>query len=503
MRKSGILLPVSALTGEYGIGDFGKGALHFIDFLRSTACSVWQILPITTIGMGNSPYSGVSTFGGNYLFVDLTAFPERWISQAELAALKYNGTPYRVNYAHAKWAKKEGLKLAFSRLNDDDRAELQSFAAQNADWLEDYAVYMALKETEGEGGWMHWPEKLRLRDPATLKAYRKQYADLIEFYRFEQMVFFKQWRALKRYANENGVEVFGDLPIYVAEDSVDVWAHPELFLLDKNLRPTKVAGVPPDYFAEDGQLWGNPLYDYKRMEKDGFAWFVRRIVHNLDLYDILRIDHFRGLHRYWAVPAGAATAKEGTWEAGPQMKLWKEVRKVAPNPRIVAEDLGIIDEGVVQYLADTGFPGMRVFQFAFDGFKENPHLPYNYIRNCVAYSATHDNTTTLGWLYELNPETRAEVLRYIDFDGNDWGTGGRNATAVKSIWRTLLSSVADTVIFPLQDLCAYGGDTRLNIPGVAEGNWEFRATLGTLEDVDVEFLRYLNVLYGRANGGIC
>ncbi|MGI6594850.1 MAG: 4-alpha-glucanotransferase [Christensenellales bacterium] len=506
-RKAGVLLPVSALMSEYGIGDFGVNAKFFVDYIREIGFKVWQVLPITTIGAGNSPYSAVSAFAGNYMLIDVTALGDNLISQDELNQFKVI-SPYKVEYHFARVNKRKILEIAYSRIDEGYRNNVREFAEKEKSWLYDYAMYMAIRDTklkslnEGSSGidaeWRSWEKPLRDRKKEALDKFFKENQQLVEYYYFEQYVFFKQWLALKAYANSQDVEIFGDMPIYVSLNSSDVWANKEIFMLDKEDNPTEVAGVPPDYFAKDGQLWGNPLYDYKKLKLRDYDWFIDRILHNFKLYDILRIDHFRGLCEYWAVPTTATTAKEGKWKEGPGMDLWKALEKKVKSPKIVAEDLGIIDEKVEKFLCDSGFPGMRVMQFGFDGSKTNPHLPYNYIKNTVAYTGTHDNDTTLGWLQKLDNFVRRNVLEYIDVDESDsWGAGGKYSKGVRAIARVLFASSANLVVMPVQDLSAYGSDTRINVPGVAEGNWEYRCTLSTLDDVDLDYYRFLIRTYGR------
>ena len=494
MRKAGVLLPVSALPGEYGIGDFGQSAAFFADFIGDLGFKIWQILPIGMLGPGNSPYSGGSAFAGNYLYIDIGQIPERLLTDAEKDSAKIN-SPYKVDYFGVRNNKLRLLKLAYSRLNPEDFEKINQFKKRNP-WLEDYALYMAVRDEKGVD-WSEWEEGLRLRKKEALEKARARLKDEIGYYEFEQTIFYEQWMSLKKAVNERGIEIFGDMPVYISYNSPDVWAHPENFLLDKELKPVKVAGVPPDYFSPDGQLWGNPIYDYKRMERHGYKWLLERIVHNLELYDMLRIDHFRGFYEYWAVSATAKSAKEGSWEPGPRMKIWKELKKIKPEAKIVAEDLGIIDDGVREYLKETGFPGMRVLQFAFDGSRDNPHLPYNYEKNVVAYTATHDNDTSLGWLYSLPQSARDEVLDYIGVGAFEWGAGGRNCKSTRAMIKAVAVSAAETCIFPIQDLTGYGSDTRFNIPGVPEGNWEYRITLSTLEDIDPDFIRGTLRRFGR------
>lgn len=495
MRKAGALLPVFSLMGEYGIGDFGASSRYFVDFIKEVGFKVWQILPITTIGAGNSPYSGVSAFAGNYLFIDLESIPNRLLSKEEKESFKVY-SPYKVDYEKVKENKAKALSIAYSRLDESDLNDVEIFRAENSFWLDDYALFMALSERFGSS-WICWEDDLKFRKKSALDRAKKEYKDRIYYYYFEQYYFFKCWSSLKEYAGKRGVEIFGDMPIYVSFDSPDVWAHAEIFALEEDLTPKEVAGVPPDYFAEDGQLWNNPLYDWEKMKKSSYKWFVERILHSLKLYDILRIDHFRGLCEYWAVPKTSKTAKVGKWKKGPGMALWKEVYKHVKEPKIVAEDLGIIDDKVVAYLKETGFPGMRVLQFAFDGNRDNIHLPYNYDKNTFAYTATHDNNTSLGWLYELDADVRRGVLDFLEIDEHIWGKGGRDCVSTRAMAKQILSSTARVAILPIQDLTGYGADTRINTPGEPDGNWEFRITMSTLDDIDVGGYRYLISKYGR------
>ncbi len=505
-RKAGVLLPVSALMSEYGIGDFGVNARFFVDYITEIGFKVWQVLPITTIGAGNSPYSAVSAFAGNYMLIDITALGDNLVTREELSQFVVIA-PHKVEYHFARMNKRKVLELAYSRIDDEYRKNVLAFAEKETSWLYDYAMYMSIRDKKLESlenkegvnvEWQTWDAPLRDRKKDALDKFYKENSRLVEYYYFEQYVFFKQWLELKEYANDQGVEIFGDMPIYVSLNSSDVWAHRDIFMLDSDGNPTEVAGVPPDYFAKDGQLWGNPLYNYQKLKHRDYDWFINRILHNFKFYDILRIDHFRGLCEYWSVPTTALTAKEGEWKKGPGLDLWKALRKKVKDPKIVAEDLGLIDGKVEQFLCDSGFPGMRVWQFGFDGTKTNPHLPYNYIKNCVAYTGTHDNDTTLGWLQKLDYLTRKNVLEYIGVsESESWGAGGRYSTGVHAIARMLFESSANLVIMPVQDLCAYGSDTRINVPGVAKGNWEYRCTLSALDDVDIDYYRFLINAYGR------
>ncbi|MFA7663357.1 MAG: 4-alpha-glucanotransferase [Clostridia bacterium] len=495
MRKSGVLLPITAQMGEFGIGDMGQNSRFFLDFIKQMGFSVWQVLPVTAIGNGNSPYSGFSAFAGNPLLIDLYSL-DNLLSFEEIATAKID-SPYKVEYNKAKENKTRLLRLAFSRCNEEYKKNINTFVAENSYWVVDYALYSAIKENTGKE-WYEWENSIKLRDKKAIDNIKNQFKESIQYYYFEQYVFFSQWLSLKKYANSIGVKILGDMPIYISYDSVDLWINNIDFLLDDNLKPTFKAGVPPDYFSKEGQFWGNPLYDYKKMKNNGFKWLKSRIEHNLFLYDILRIDHFRGLYEYWAVPPNAASAKEGKWEKGPGLALWDNIGLESIKDRIVAEDLGIIDDDVCQFRKKLGFPGMRVVQFGFDGDKHNLHLPHNFESNTYAYTSTHDNPPTLGWLYSLSAEDRSRVLDYFGFYDNDWGSGGRQARSTKQISRVLFSSVADNVIIPMQDLCSYGSDTRINVPGEPFGNWEFRCTLSSYEDIDVGFFMHMNNIYGRS-----
>ena len=494
-RSAGVLLNVSSLPGKYGIGGFSCNAENFLSEFAGMGFKVWQTLPITSPGFGDSPYSGISTYAGNALYLD----PERLdglLKKEELAEWEYKGGIYLTDYEYAKKAKGTLTRLAYSRMTEEIKGETERFREENP-WVNDYAAYMVLKEKNDGKCWTEWGEYARYT-PTRARKILKENAYEAGYYIFEQYFFFKQWKHIKEYANGLGIKVFGDLPIYVSYDSVDVWANTGVFKLDKNFKPTEVAGVPPDYFSAEGQLWGNPLYNYAKMGKDGYKWWVNRIKHASELYDLVRIDHFRGLYEYWAVPAGAATAKEGKWEKGPQNKLFDILKTEVPDVEIIAEDLGIIDENVEKFLEETGFHGMRVMQFGFDGDKKNKHLPHNYVKKCVAYTATHDNDTTLGWLLSLGEDTFYDALNYVDCDtGFGWADGAGKCRATRAFIKAIMASVADLAIVPVQDLCGYGSDTRMNVPGQAEGCWRYRTNYSALNEIDHAFVRRMITTYGR------
>lgn len=501
-RAAGILLNVSSLPGEYGIGCFSRDADVFVETAVDMGFHWWQVLPVTTIGLGNSPYSGLSTFAGNTLYICPNELVRDGLLSAEEAALfKYKGEPYAVDYEFAVANSEAYTRLAFSRVNESIKKEIEKFAEKEAYWLNDYALFMALSARYGTA-WRNWDKSLKFREKKAVAQAEHIFADEIKFYIFQQYEFFKQWNALKERANMRGLQIIGDLPFYVGYDSVDVWANPSLFRLDENLDAKDVAGVPPDAFAKNGQIWGNCLYDFDEMEKDSYKWWRKRVSHCFEMYDALRLDHFRAFYNFFAIPAeDKNTAVRGVWLDGPKNKLLNLIKSDNPEGAIIAEDLGLIDKDCRRFIDGCSVPKMRVFQFAFDGGK-NPHLPYNYDSACVAYTGTHDNNTTLGWLYELDENTRNYALKYCGFQGSGWGAGGPYCESVKAVIKTLISSSAGLVIIPYQDLLGYGSDTRMNIPGKAEGNWLYRLQYHHMLSVDRDFYLQIIKMYGRLGGGI-
>ena len=474
-RTTGILMHISSLPGEYSIGSFGKEAREFVDFLANGGFSYWQTLPFCMPDDCNSPYKSYSSFGGNPFFIDLpTLYEQGLITQAELDGAKQR-SPYLCEYDRLNEERFALLKNAAKRVKD--RGDVKVFI-QKYPYLAKASEFLALRDANGGREWQEWT--VEESDPETLF-----------FWEFVQYTFFTQWMAVKEYANKKGIKVIGDIPIYVALDSVDVWADPSLFMLDKRYRPTSVAGVPPDYFSEDGQMWGNPLYNWKEMKKDGYKWWSERVGYMLTLFDGVRIDHFRGLQAFWSVPAAAKTAKEGKWVKGPSKSLIKKLKEVAGDKLIIAEDLGVITEDVQELLEYSGFPGMRVFQFGFMGEENSPHQPHNYPENCIAYTGTHDNNTLLGYVWELDKPTRNTVLEYCGGYHENWNIG------CERIIRTMLQSHASTVILPIQDIFVYGKDTRMNTPGTSKDNWAYRITSEQLRAVDTEKFKKLNKLYSR------
>ncbi|NLL55974.1 MAG: 4-alpha-glucanotransferase [Clostridiales bacterium] len=498
-RQSGVLLNVSSLPGRFGIGGFSLEAENFIGEIAALGFRVWQTLPITTIGAGNSPYSGISSYAGNYLYIDPDRIDGELLTHDEIHDSVYKGDIYLTDYDFVKQSKWHLLQLAYNRITSEIQQKIDDFREKNKHWLNDYAVFMCLRQKFEQKCWIDWDNKYKYYCSKLVDEYIAHNFSQVNYYFFEQYLFYNQWERIKQCAKDYNVQIFGDLPIYVSFDSVDVWSNTDLFQLDKKtLKPKKVAGVPPDYFAKEGQLWDNPLYDYKVMKKDNYKWWTNRLVHMLQLYDIVRIDHFRGLYKYWAVDAGAPNAINGEWEDGPGLKLFDALKKVAHNANIVAEDLGLIDKEVEQFLKESGFMGMRVIQFGFDGDVNNKHLPHNYYPNCVAYTGTHDNDTSLGWLLSLTADVRDSVLNYVSCDnGQGWASGAGSCRATKALIRAILSSTAKLAIIPMQDLCGYGSDTRMNVPGQAEGCWRYRTNYSAINSIDREFIMNMNKTYGR------
>ena len=486
-RASGVLMHVSSLYGSDSIGCFGKEAKEFIDYLEKGGFSYWQVLPFCIADDCNSPYKSFSAFGGNPYFIDIRTLAERgYLTHTEVSAVGEE-SPYACEYHWLSKTRMDLLRLAASRVPVAARRVVTDYINEHPH-LSKCCEFMALRTANGDRPWTEWT--VNEPDPDELFAWQ-----------FIQYEFHRQWAEIRAYANAKGIRIIGDIPIYVAYDSCDVWANREQFDLDENNNPRHVAGCPPDYFAEDGQLWGNPLYDWDRMKQDGYAWWSDRMRHMLTLFDGVRIDHFRGLESYWSIPAEAKTAKEGQWEQGPGLAFIEKMKQVAAEasdgtgfePLIIAEDLGDITDEVKQLVEDSGFPGMRVLQFAFMGDSDTPHLPHHYIPNCVAYTGTHDNNTLLGYVWEMDEENRRQALEYCGFVEEDWNCHGTYDAMI----RTMMVSVADLVILPIQDVCHFGADTRMNVPGKAQGNWAYRVTKNQLDAVDWDTYRKWNTMYGR------
>ena len=491
-RSCGILMPISSLPSPHGIGTLGAEARKFVDFLAAARQSWWQILPVGPTSYGDSPYQSFSAYAGNPYFVDLDLLcKDGLLTPDEVSAVSWGDDPARVDYSAIYNGRFPLLHLAMERGWERDADKVKSFSEESASWLPDYALFMALKRHFGMKSWTDWPdEDIRLRRPEAVAHYQKALADDIRLFTYIQYLFFRQWEDLRSYAHEKGIGIIGDLPIYVAMDSADVWADPRAFQLDERNVPAEVAGVPPDYFTADGQLWGNPLYDWDAMKADGYTWWIRRIAGASRLYDILRIDHFRGLESYWAVPRGETTAKIGRWVKGPGMDLIGVLTEKFPNIQFIAEDLGYLTPEVRQLLADSGLPGMKVLQFAFDSREAANYLPHTYPRHCVCYAGTHDNSTLMGWKDEAAPADIAMAREYLglhDGEGFNWGVlrGGQ-------------SSVADLFIAQMQDYLGLGSEARMNTPGILGSNWQWRMLPGQITEELTARIARMTSLYGRS-----
>lgn len=496
-RTAGVLLHVSSLPSETGIGNLGDGAYRYIDFLNASGMSIWQICPLGPTGYGDSPYQCFSAFAGNPYFIDFQPLvAEGLITHEEyshLGALPQDHVDYGAVY-NTLWPL---LRNAYERFKASKKKQFLNYGlitkfrkAQSA-WIEDFALFLALKENFGGQCWLDWPAEFRSAAGARRQKIPPEVTDTAEAHIFYQYLFYAQLAKLRAYAGTQGVEILGDAPIFVALDSADVWANPELFQLKKNGQPKAVAGVPPDYFSADGQLWGNPLYHWAEHEKTGFAWWIERVRSNLEFYDIVRLDHFRGFESYWSVPASETTARNGKWIPCPGLKLFKAIRKACPEAKLVAEDLGVITDEVNELREATGLPGMAVLQFAFGGEADNAYLPHNYDRNCVVYSGTHDNDTTIGWYNTLDEATQDHIRRYLGVTGD---------AIAWDLIRAAIRSSAHLAVFPLQDLLNLGNEARLNKPGSPVGNWQWRYLPHQLEQLKNESSPYLREqlkLFGR------
>ena len=495
MRKSGMLMPISALPGSYGIGCFSKEAYAFVDILKESGQSQWQILPLGPTGYGDSPYQSFSTFAGNPYFIDLeTLIEEGLLTEEECDAADFGDVETAVDYEKIYHARFDVLRIAYQRAKQAgilQKSEYTEFVEKEEYWLFDYALYMAVKNQFGGASWDQWDEDIRLRKPEAIKRYSKELQDEISFYEYQQFLFHVQWSAVKAYANENGIEIIGDIPIYVAFDSADTWANPKLFQLDKENLPTGVAGCPPDAFSATGQLWGNPLYDWDYHKSTGYDWWIRRIAHCFRIYDIVRIDHFRGFDEYYAIPYGDKTAEHGKWMPGPGMDLFYAVREKLGDLPIIAEDLGFLTDTVRQLLKDSGYPGMKVLEFAFASGEDSDYLPHNYERNCVVYTGTHDNDTLKGWYEALAPEDREMTLDYLN---------NRYTPEEEIHWDFIclaMRSVADTCIIPVQDYLGLGKKARINTPSTLGGNWMWRMEKDAFSEELIAKIRRITKLSAR------
>ncbi|MBI5945183.1 MAG: 4-alpha-glucanotransferase [Chloroflexi bacterium] len=494
-RSSGILLHPSSLPSPYGIGDLGPQAYHFVNWLASTGCKLWQVLPLGPTGYGDSPYQCFSAFAGNpYLISPDDLHEDGLLTQDDLNGMKDLPASH-VDFGLFIPRKLSLLQQAFSNYRshpENLRPAFDNFCAENSAWLDDYTLFMALKEANGGGSWVGWPEPLRTRKKAALRKAQNELAETVTRYAFYQFIFFRQWNKLRAYANERAIQIIGDIPIFVSYDSSDVWAHPELFFMDKQGNPTVVAGVPPDGFSATGQLWGNPLYNWKIHKKDGYAWWLSRVRASLQVFDILRFDHFRGFAGYYEIPADHKTAEFGRWVTGPGADLFSAIDENLSGAHgtglpIIAEDLGLVTPDVIELLEAFNLPGMKVLQFGFSG-PDNPFLPHNYVPNCVAYTGTHDNNTARGWLESAEPHEREFAQRYLRVDGSDFAWD-----LIRAVW----GSVADIAITPMQDLLNCGAEARMNFPSRLGGNWHWRITESDLREDLAGKIREMNWLFNR------
>ncbi len=484
-RYAGILLPITALPSPYGVGSFGKEARSFVDFLVKAGQKIWQVLPLPPTGYGDSPYSSSCAIAGSPYLIDVDVLIEQGLLTQEEAeeyscdGAESNAQGKKVNYEALFYRRIPLLKIAFSRF-DKSKPEFAAFLKEGE--YNDFSMFMALKEAHGWKALSLWEEKYRKKDPEAIKEFAAANEEAVLFWQFTQYEFFRQWRELKAYANERGIEIMGDMPLYISDDSTEVWAHPELFLLNGDGAPTEVAGVPPDYFSEDGQLWGNPLYNWAKMKEDGYAWWTARLKKALSMYDVVRIDHFRGFDRFYAVPAGSPNARNGTWYDGPKEALFEDKK----DWRIVAEDLGVLDEGVYRLMRNTGYPGMKILEFAFDGNPEHEFKPSNYSENSVVYTGTHDNATLIEFLSDMSTAQRKIFYKDLRSEGAKWGVHFTylphqidSKKIMQKARRALIHiayrSTAKYVIMPLQDLLGTGGESRMNLPGtLGTHNWSWR-----------------------------
>lgn len=483
-------MPVSSLPTRFGIGGFSREAYEFVDFLAKGGQTLWQILPLGPTGYGDSPYQSFSTFAGNPYYISLDwLIDEGLLTAEECEAADYGDDPQKVDYEKIYNTRFGLLRKAFERSDISENSEYQEFVEENRGWLKDYAMYMAIKDSLGGIAWIEWDEDIRLRKPEAMAEYEKKLSDEIAFYCYQQYLFAKQWTELKEYANKKKIQIVGDIPIYVAFDSADTWANPELFQLDENNIPTAVAGCPPDAFSATGQLWGNPLYRWDYHEQTGFEWWMKRLEYCFKIYDIVRIDHFRGFDEYWAIPYGDPTAEFGEWRKGPGYKLFETMKKRLGNRPVIAEDLGFLTPSVLKLVKKTGYPGMKILQFAFDSREESDYLPYNYPNNCVVYTGTHDNDTVMGWLPQMSRRDIAFAKKFLGVK--------RNADICQAMIKAALASVADTAIIPLQDYLNLGSEARINTPSTLGGNWEWRVDKDACTDELAAYMKELSVVYGR------
>ena len=490
-RSSGVLMHITSLPGEFGIGTFGKSAYDFVDFLEETKQTYWQILPLTTTSYGDSPYQSFSAVAGNLNLIDFSLLKEEGLlEESDYSNVNFGENPEKIDYALLFEVRRPILEKAVANTAKYSNvlAEIEKFEKDNSSWLADYAEYMAIKESFGYQSFIHWDEDIKKGEKAAREKYRTELQDSIRYYTVTQYFFFKQWLALKEYANGKGVKIIGDMPIYVSADSVEMWTMPELFKVDENNEPLYVAGCPADDFSPTGQLWGNPIYDWEKHKEQGFSWWIYRVQESFKIYDVLRIDHFKGFSDFWQIDKDAENAVNGTWEAGPGIELFQKIKEQLGDLPIIAENLGFIDEKAEKLLDDSGYPGMKILQFAFPG-EDNLDRPHHYTQNSVAYTGTHDNDVVNGWYEKLSESEQELVSEYLNRRNDE--------TITEAMIRGIYSSVSDYAIVTMQDLLDKDATSRMNVPSTVGGNWEWRMLAEDLTEERKEFLKNITVRYSR------
>lgn len=494
MRTSGILMHISSLPSDYGIGTLGKEAYNFVNFLKESGQSYWQVLPVCPTSYGDSPYQSFSTHAGNPYFIDFDMLCEEGLlKKSDYTQFDWVWDVEKTDYANLYYRRYDVLKIAYNNFKEkSDKKEFELFLAENDNWISNYALFMTIKNANDGKPLAEWENNLKKRDSHSLWLFKNDHCDEVEFWEFIQFKFFEQWKKLKSYANENGIKIIGDIPIYVSADSADVWVYPDLFELDDDLTPTAVAGCPPDAFSETGQLWGNPLYDWQRHKETGYNWWIDRLRASMELFDMVRIDHFRGFDEYYSIPYGDKTAEKGQWKKGPGTELFRHIENVYGKLPIIAEDLGFLTPSVHKMLEDCAFPGMKVLEFAFAPNEESDYLPYKYDKNCVCYIGTHDNDTLLGWIENSDKEVIDFCCQYMNISPSE-----KKEIIADSMIKTALASVSDTVILQAQDILGLSSNARMNTPSTDVGNWQWRAKKGSFSKDIAKNLKRITSLYGR------
>lgn len=490
MRTSGILMNISSLPSKFGIGTLGENAYYFIDFLKETKQTYWQILPLCPTGYGDSPYQSFSTYAGNPYFIDFDMLlQDGYLKKTDYKNIKWGNSDSCVDYQMLYKKRGKIYKKIYKNFSQDTPKDYKGFLKDNSFWINDYALFMAIKDAYKGKPFTEWDEDIKTRKRAAIKQWSEKCKESIETYKCLQYLFYKQWEKLKEYANTNGIKIIGDLPIYVAADGADVWANPKEFCLDKNMRPTIVAGCPPDAFSEDGQLWGNPIYNWNYMKKNNYKWWTKRLSHSIKVYDVMRIDHFRGFESYYTIKFGLKNAKIGEWKKGPGIDFFKTIQANIGKMPLIAEDLGFLTDDVRKMLKQSKYPGMKVLQFAFDSREDSDYLPHNYIKNCVVYTGTHDNDTILGWFDTLPKKDKKFCIDYLRLTRRE----GYNFGMINHA----MSSIADTVIITMQDLMGLHSEGRMNIPSTVGDNWKWRATDGYITKEIKDKLLKSTITYRR------